>query len=131
MADIKYTKDHEWIRLDQDPQSGPSKGSVGITHYAQEPLGDIVFVELPPVGTVMSKGDEIAVIESVKAASELYSPVSGEVVEVNNKLIEEPGLINLDSTGEGWFLKIKLSVLSELGELLDEPAYQALISDLD
>ena len=131
MTGIKYTKEHEWIQLSQDPRSGPSQGLVGITHYAQEQLGDIVFVELPPVGTVMSKGDEIAVIESVKAASELYSPVSGEVIEVNNKLIEAPGLINLDATGEGWFLKVKLSVINELAELLDEPAYRALISGLD
>ena len=131
MPNVKYTRDHEWIRVEQNSGDVPYIGLVGITNYAQEQLGDIVFVELPELGTVMTRGDEVAVIESVKAASELYSPVSGEVIEINVKLSEQPELINNDPFGQGWFLKVQLSDLKELDELMDEAAYHAHIADSD
>ncbi len=117
MSEIKYSIDHEYVRLEAEV------GVVGISIYAQEQLGDIVYVELPNVGTKLSKGDEVAVIESVKAASELYSPVSGEVVEVNEALNDDPALVNSDAQGEGWIFKISLSDKSELDEMMDEAAY--------
>src|ERR671924_2384603 len=103
MADARYTRDHEWIRLDGDV------GVVGITTYAQSQLGDVVYVELPAIGKQLEKGAEAAVVESVKAASEVYSPVAGEVVAVNDALVATPNLVNEDPTGEGWFMKIKLA----------------------
>src|SRR5919107_425367 len=102
MATVRYTKDHEYIRVEGDT------GVVGITDYAQEQLGDVVFVELPEVGTTVAKGSETAVVESVKAASEIYAPVSGEVVAVNAELEKTPGTVNEDPAGRGWFLKLKL-----------------------
>ena len=105
---VRYTKEHEFIRLEGDT------GVVGITNYAQGQLGDVVFVELPEVGRTVGKGDEAAVVESVKAASEVYAPVSGEVVAVNNELEGAPGTVNEDPTGRGWFLKLKVKDPSEL-----------------
>ncbi len=125
MSDLKYTEEHEWVRLDGDA------GVIGISDYAQEQLGDIVFVELPEVGKVVTQGDEAAVIESVKAASELYAPVAGEVIEVNAALSDDPSLVNSDATGEGWFVKIKLSDRSQLDGLMDEAAYKAFTDTLE
>ena len=125
MSDLKYTEEHEWVRLDGDACV------IGISDYAQEQLGDIVFVELPEVGKVVTQGDEAAVIESVKAASELYAPVAGEVIEVNAALSDDPSLVNSDPTGEGWFVKIKLSDTSQLDGLMDEAAYKAFTDTLE
>lgn len=119
---VKYTEDHEWISLDGDV------GTVGITAHAQEQLGDIVFVELPEVGNAVSKGDEAGVVESVKAASEIYAPISGEIVAVNEALVDAPGTVNSDPAGSGWFFKIKLSDTGELDGLMDEAAYNDLIA---
>jgi len=118
MSDIRYTEDHEWIRVEGDT------GVVGITGHAQEQLGDVVFVELPEVGSKLDQGQEAGTVESVKAASEVYAPVSGEVVEVNDALEDEPGKVNSDPFGEGWFYKIKLSDAGELDKLMDEAAYE-------
>lgn len=117
----KFTTDHEFIRLDG------VTGVVGITPFAQEQLGDIVFVELPAVGTVLHKGDEAAVVESVKAASEIYAPVSGTVTEINTALSGEPGLVNQDAAGAGWLFRIALATPAELDGLLDDAAYAELI----
>lgn len=117
----KYSEDHEWITVDGDV------GTVGITDHAQEQLGDIVFVELPEVGSSVAAGGEAGVVESVKAASDLFTPVSGEIVEVNGALEAEPSLANSDPTGEGWFFKVKLSDASELDGLMDEAGYKAFI----
>ncbi len=116
----KFTPDHEYIRVEGET------GIVGITPYAQEQLGDIVFVELPPVGKVLHKGDEAAVVESVKAASEIYAPVSGTVTEVNSLLTSEPGLVNSEPEKGGWMFKISISNAAELDTLLEEAAYQEL-----
>jgi glycine cleavage system H protein len=121
MADVKYTRDHEWIRLDGDV------GVVGITTYAQSQLGDVVYVELPEIGRRVEKGKEAAVVESVKAASEVYAPASGEVAEVNEALAADPAKVNADPMGEGWFLKLRLTDVKELEGLLDEAAYQQFI----
>ena len=117
----RYTKDHEYIRVEGDT------GIVGITDYAQNQLGDVVYVELPEVGKAVSKGGEAAVVESVKAASEIYAPVSGEVVEVNGALEGAPGTVNEDPAGKGWFLKIRLENPSELQDLLTEEEYQDFV----
>lgn len=114
---IKFTEDHEYIRLDG------KTGIVGITNYAQDQLGDIVFVELPSVGQKLKKGDEAAVVESVKAASEIYSPASGTVIEVNTALTGEPGLINTAADSDGWIYKLTLSDAAELDTLMDDAAY--------
>jgi glycine cleavage system H protein len=124
MAQIRYTKEHEWVRLDGDV------AAVGITTYAQEQLGDVVYVELPEIGRKVAQGDEAAVVESVKAASEVYAPVGGEVVEVNDALAADPSLVNADAMGEGWFLKLRLDDPAELDELLDGDAYEAYIAEL-
>lgn len=116
---VKYTEDHEWIRIDG------AVGTVGITDHAQEQLGDVVFVELPEVGSTLAKGDASGVVESVKAASEIYAPVSGEIVEVNSALVDAPQTVNSDPTGAGWFYKIRLSDAGELDGLMDEAAYKA------
>ncbi len=123
MSKTHYTKDHEWIRVDGEV------ATVGITHYAQEQLGDVVFVQLPDVGKTLSKGDEAAVVESVKAASEVYAPVSGEVVETNGALEGEPARVNADAEGEAWFLKMKLSDKSELDNLMDKAGYDAFVAE--
>ena len=125
MAEIKYSDEHEWIEVDGDI------GTVGITEYAQQQLGDVVYVELPEVGTTVAKGGEVAVVESVKAASELYAPVSGEVVETNEALEASPALVNESAMDEGWFMKIKLADPSELDDLLDADAYGKFVAGLD
>jgi glycine cleavage system H protein len=119
-----FTEDHEWIEVDGDI------GTVGITNYAQEQLGDIVFVEVPEEGKELGKGDEAAVVESVKAASDIYSPVSGTVIEGNDKLGDEPATVNEDPEGDGWFFKLTLSDPSELDGLMDEAKYEAFVSKL-
>jgi glycine cleavage system H protein len=119
MSDLKYTKEHEWISIDGDV------GTIGISNFAQEQLGDVVFVDLPDIGKTVVPGDEAAIIESVKAASELYAPVSGDIIEVNSALNDAPELVNSDPTGEGWFIKIRLSKVDELAALMDETAYSA------
>lgn len=119
-----YTTDHEWIRLDGDI------GTVGISNYAQEQLGDIVFVELPVLGSRKKQGDEIAVVESVKAASEIYAPAGGEVVAANTALEDQPAVVNEDAEGEGWFFKIRLDNKSELDALMDEAAYRTFTESL-
>lgn len=118
----KYTEDHEWVEVNGDI------ATVGITDHAQSELGDIVFVELPKVGAELASGDEAAVIESVKAAGEVNNPVSGEVVEANDALVDAPETINRDPEGDGWIYKIRLNDDAELGELMDEDAYQDFIS---
>jgi glycine cleavage system H protein len=124
MGTIRYTKEHEWVLIDGDT------ATVGISPYAQEQLGDVVFVELPEVGKKIEKGKEMAVVESVKAASEVYAPISGEVAEVNNALTDAPATVNEDALGKGWFAKIKLANKSELDGLMDEAAYQAYVDGL-
>lgn len=121
MSDTRYTEDHEYIRVEGN------EGTVGITDYAQGQLGDVVFVDVPEVGAKFSKGDEVAVVESVKAASEIYAPVSGTVTAVNETLADEPGLVNSDPVVNGWFFKIEIDDASELDGLLDENAYKAHI----
>lgn len=124
MADTRYTRDHEYIRVEGET------GVVGITDYAQQQLGDIVFVELPEVGRSFGRGDEAAVVESVKAASEIYAPVGGEVVEVNAAIEGEPAVVNEDPAGRGWFLKLRIADVAELGGLMDEAAYQEYVATL-
>ncbi len=124
MATTKFSKDHEWVSVEGDT------GTVGITDYAQGSLGDIVFVEVPDMGATFSKGDDVAVVESVKAASELYAPVSGEITETNEALAADPSLVNTSPTDEGWFFKIKLSDPSELDALMDEAAYKEFVESL-
>ena len=121
---IRYTKEHEWVKVDGDT------ATVGISPYAQEQLGDVVFVELPEIGKQIEKGKEMAVVESVKAASEVYAPIGGEVVEVNNALTDAPATVNEDALGKGWFAKIKLANKSELDGLMDEAAYKAYVDGL-
>jgi len=117
MSGLKYTKEHEWIRVEG------GVGTVGITPFAQEQLGDVVFVELPEVGRKAEQGKEIAVVESVKAASEVYAPVDGKVVAVNERLTGEPALVNSAPTGDGWFFRLELSNKGQLEALMDEAAY--------
>ena len=124
MATKRYTKDHEWISLEGDI------GTVGISQYAQEQLGDVVYVELPQVGKKVAKGAEAAVVESVKAASEVYAPVGGEVVAVNDVLGETPATVNEDAEGNGWFLKLKVSDPKELDGLMSEDDYKTYLATL-
>lgn len=119
-----FTEDHEWIDLDGEI------ATVGITDYAQGQLGDVVFVELPDAGRTIAKGDDAAVVESVKAASDVYAPVSGEVIEGNSDLEAEPSLVNSDAEGDGWFFKMTLSDASELDGLMDEAAYAEFVAKL-
>ena len=121
---IKYSEDHEWVEL-----KGDDLVVIGITDFAQEQLGDLVYVELPEVGDECSRGENISVIESVKAASDLIAPVSGTIIEVNSRLEDEPELVTEDSMGEGWFIKVKLSNTSELDDLMDESAYNSFIEE--
>ncbi|MBA4210793.1 MAG: glycine cleavage system protein H [Parvibaculum sp.] len=125
MSDIRFTDQHEWVRVDGDI------ATIGITDYAQEQLGDVVFVELPEVGKELAAGDEAAVVESVKAASEVYSPVSGEVVDVNSEIEATPAGVNEDAMGDGWFVKLRLSDASELDKLMDEAAYAEFVASLE
>ena len=121
---VRFTKEHEWIRIEGDT------GVVGITDYAQQQLGDIVFVELPAVGTQVAKGGQAAVVESVKAASEVYAPASGEVIEANTALADAPAAVNSDAEGKGWLYKIKLSNPADLHEAMDKAAYAAYVGTL-
>jgi glycine cleavage system H protein len=123
MSNIRYTKEHEWIRLDG------KTATVGISNHAQEQLGDVVFVDLPDIGKTLAKGDEAAVVESVKAASEIYAPMSGEVIEVNEALDGAPGKVNSDAEGEGWFLKLKVEDDSEFDDLMDELEYKEYLEE--
>ena len=124
MSTIHFTKEHEYVRIDGDT------GMIGITDFAQGMLGDVVFVELPVIGKIFQRGDEAAVIESAKAASPIYTPVSGEIVEVNEALQDAPGVVNDDPLGKGWFVKIKLSNKGEIDTLMDEPVYDAFLKSL-
>ncbi len=124
MADIKYTEEHEWIRVEGDV------GTIGITAYAQEQLGDVVFVDLPQAGRTVAKGEACAVVESVKAASDIYAPVSGEIVEANAALADAPGDVNAEPLGKGWFFKVRLSDKGELDGLMDAAAYEAFVKSL-
>ena len=124
---IKYTKQHEWVAIND----GDAKAAVGITDYAQKQLGDIVYVELPEIGVKLNKGDEAAVVESVKAAAEVYSPISGEILEVNENLADSPELINNEAEANGWVFKLVPSEESELEELMDKGAYDKYIGGLD
>lgn len=119
-----FTEDHEWVDVEGDI------ATVGITEYAQEQLGDIVFVELPAEGASFEKGDDAAVVESVKAASDVYSPISGEVVEANGALEDEPALVNSDAEEDGWFFKLRVADASELGSLMNEAAYKKFVASL-
>jgi glycine cleavage system H protein len=120
----RYTKDHEYIRVEGDA------GVVGITAYAQEQLGDVVYIELPEIGRTVAKGDQTAVVESVKAASEIYAPVSGEVIAVNNELEGSPGTVNEDPSGKGWFLKLKIKDPAEIDGLMTEAQYQDYVKSI-
>jgi glycine cleavage system H protein len=124
MSNVRYTKDHEWISVDGDV------GTVGITEYAQSQLGDVVYVELPDVGKQVAKSGEAAVVESVKAASEVYAPVSGVVLEVNGALEGAPATVNEDAQGRGWFLKLKIGDASELDDLMTEDQYKSFLATL-
>jgi glycine cleavage system H protein len=124
MSDIRYTKDHEYVRLDGDV------ATIGITNHAQEQLGDIVFVELPQVGKSVDQGAEAAIVESVKAASEVYAPLSGDVIEINSALEGEPAKVNADPLGEGWFMKLKVKDQRQFDALMDEAAYKAFVAAL-
>ncbi len=126
MSDLKYTEEHEWLRLEQD-----GSVTVGITDYAQEQLGDVVYVELPPAGSTVSAGDEAAVVESVKAAGEVKSPISGEITAVNEKLSDEPELVNSQPTEAGWFFKIMPESTEELESLMSEPDYNEFLDTLN
>ena len=121
MSALRYTKDHEWVRVEGD------LAVVGITDYAQSQLGDVVYVELPEIGRRVEQGKEAAVVESVKAASEVYAPVSGEVVEVNEALAADPARVNADPIGEGWFIKLRLDDPKQLDTLMDEEAYKRFV----
>ena len=119
---VKYSEDHAWVKVQDEDLV-----TIGITDFAQEQLGDLVYIELPKVGHEFSRGDNISVIESVKSASDLVAPVSGEIVEVNDRLEDDPELVSDNPMDEGWFIKVKLSKPSELDELMDEKSYQVLI----
>jgi glycine cleavage system H protein len=123
MATERFTKDHEWVRLDG------GIATVGITNHAQTQLGDVVFVELPEVGRKAAPGDAVAVVESVKAASDVFTPVGGEVVEVNGDLTGQPALVNEDAEGKAWFFKIKVADAAELDKLMDRAAYEAFVKE--
>ena len=124
MSDTRFTKDHEWISLAGDV------GTIGITDYAQGQLGDVVFVDLPEIGRKADQGKEIAVVESVKAASEIYAPVAGAVIEVNKALADNPALVNQDPQGGGWFLKMRVSDKKQLAALMNEAAYATFVKGL-
>jgi glycine cleavage system H protein len=123
MSIVRYTKDHEWVRQDGDAVV------IGITDYAQSQLGDVVYVELPEIGRRIEQGKEAAVVESAKAASEVYAPVSGEVVAVNDDIVADPAKVNADAMGEGWFIKVRLADPKQIDGLMDEAAYQAFVAE--
>ena len=122
MSKNKYSKDHEWVSTENDI------ATVGITNHAQESLGDIVFIELPAVGKIVKVGEQVGVVESVKAASELYSPISGKIIQVNDNLSKEPHLINSDAENDGWYMKIKMEKTNELEDLMDISQYKEIIN---
>jgi glycine cleavage system H protein len=124
-ASCMYDKEHEWIRVEGD------EGVIGISDYAQDQLSDVVYVELPEVGETLEKGDVFAVVESVKAASDVYMPVSGEIIEINDELEDTPELVNQDPYGEAWFVRISINDPAELDNLMDADAYQAFVEGLD
>ena len=124
MSDLRYTKEHEWVSLDGDV------ATVGISEYAQEQLGELVFVELPEVGRQLTPGGSLAVVESVKAASDVYAPVGGEVVEINGELENDPSLVNRSAEDEGWFCKLRIADRSALTQLMDGAAYKAYVAGL-
>ena len=124
MSTVRFTKDHEWIRVEGDI------GTVGITDYAQQQLGDVVYVDLPELGKSLAKSGEAAVVESVKAASEIYAPVSGEVIGINEMLECAPATVNEDALGRGWFMKLKIANASELDELMSEDQYKEFLATL-
>ncbi|MBM3482912.1 MAG: glycine cleavage system protein GcvH [Alphaproteobacteria bacterium] len=124
MAELRYTKSHEWARVEN------GVATMGISNYAQEQLGDVVYVELPAPGKKVTQLGQVAVVESVKAASEVYAPLAGEVVEVNGALADDPALINRAPVGDGWFLKLKVANAGELGALMDEAAYASYVAGL-
>jgi len=119
---LRYTKEHEWVSVKE------TTGTIGVTHFAQKELGDVVFVELPEVGRKIKSGDEFGTIESVKAVSEVYAPVSGEVLEVNKSLVDHPEIVNEDPYGRGWILKVRLDSPGEVASLMDAAAYQTFIA---
>jgi len=125
MSDVRFTKDHEWVRVEGDT------ATVGISEYAQEQLGDVVFVELPTVGADVEAGGDAAVVESVKAASEVYAPIAGKIVEVNHDLEATPGLVNESAEDEGWFWRMEISDTDELEELMSAGDYKAFLEGLD
>ncbi|MBI36772.1 MAG: glycine cleavage system protein H [Alphaproteobacteria bacterium] len=124
MDERRYTRDHEWIKIDKDI------AIIGITEFAQEQLGDIVFVELPEVGKLLSKGDEAAVLESVKAAAEVYCPIGGEVIEVNDGLNDDPSVVNNDPYGKGWFIKLRVTDPESIDQLMDELDYNSFVESV-
>ena len=121
---LRFSKDHEWVRVDGNT------ARIGISDYAQAQLGDVVFVELPEIGKVLKKGAEAAVVESVKAASEVYAPVGGTVTAVNTALVDDPATVNADPLGAGWFVEVSLADAAELDGLMDEAAYGAFVAEL-
>jgi glycine cleavage system H protein len=124
MSETRYTKDHEWVRLEGDT------ATIGVTEHAQEALGDIVFVELPEPGRSVEQAEACAVVESVKAASDVYAPLAGKVIETNGTIVEEPALVNRDAEGEGWFFRIEVTDASEFESLMNENEYQAFLETL-
>ena len=124
MSEVRYSKDHEWVKIDGDT------ATVGITHYAQEQLGDVVFVELPEVGKKVEQGKQMATVESVKAASEVYAPITGDVLEVNGALTDAPATVNEDAQGKGWFARLKVTDKGQLATLMDEAAYKKFVEGL-
>lgn len=124
MSEVRYSKDHEWVKIDGDTVT------VGITHYAQEQLGDVVFVELPEVGKKVEQGKQMATVESVKAASEVYAPISGDVIEVNSALTDAPATVNEEAQGKGWFARLKIADKGQLASLMDEAAYKTFVEGL-
>ena len=125
MSSMRYTSDHEWVRVEGD------NAVVGISEYAQEQLGDVVFVELPDVGKSFAQNDDAAVVESVKAASEIYAPISGEILAVNDSLEDAPETLNSDPTGDGWMFKISIADAGEIDALMDEAAYKKFVEGLE
>ena len=123
MSATRFTRDHEWVRQEGDV------AVIGITDYAQSQLGDVVYVELPEIGRTVAQGKEAAVVESAKAASEVYAPVSGEVVAVNDAIVGDPAVVNQDAMGEGWFIRVRLADPTELNALMDEAAYDAFVAE--
>ena len=125
MSDLKFSKEHEWLRAEG------GNAVIGISDYAQEQLGDVVYVELPEIGQKIALGAQAAIVESVKAASEIYAPAGGEVIEVNSAIADNPALVNSDPTGEGWFFKLKLDNQTEFEALMDESAYREYVAGLE